>query len=104
MNSNISMNQEKIYPVIKCPHCGHGYAPAELFHPTDFAGYPTTVLRDALGKILYQEYREGYEPALSAEYICDGCNKKFLVEVEISYKSKKESEELDFSETTVSLL
>lgn len=104
MNSNLINNQEKTYPVIKCPHCQYGYAPAELFHPDDYAGRPTSVLRDALGKVIYQTYREGYEPTATAEYICDGCGKKFIVDVEISYKVQKEVEELDFSETSVSLL
>lgn len=96
--------EDKVYPAIKCPHCQYGYAPAELFHPHDFAGKPSTVLRDALGKILYQEYPEDYEPGMSTTYICDGCGKKFIVEPSITYKTRKEVEELDFSETSVSLL
>ena len=47
----MNQNQDTVYPVIKCPHCQYGYAPAELFHPDDFAGRPTSVLRDALGYI-----------------------------------------------------
>lgn len=100
----MDQNQDKVYPVIKCPHCQYGYAPAELFHPDDFAGRPTSVLRDALGKILYQEYKEGYEPAMATTYICDGCGKQFIVEPQVSYKTRKEAEELDFSNTSVSLL
>lgn len=100
MNQNLDIT----YPVIKCPHCQYGYAPAEIMHPDDFAGRPTSVLRDALGKVLYQEYREGYEPAASSVYICDGCGKQFIVEPQITYKVRKEVEELDFSSTTVSLL
>lgn len=104
MTSDLTNSQEKIYPIIKCPHCGWNYTPAELFHPHDYAGEPTTILRDALGKILYHDYRSGYEPEMQADYICDGCNKKFIVNMSVSYKARKESEELDFSETTVSLL
>ena len=100
----MEQNQDKIYPVIKCPHCQYGYAPAELFHPHDFAGKPISVLRDALGKVLYQEYEEDYEPGDSCTYICDGCDKQFIVEPIITYKARKEIEELDFSETSVSLL
>ena len=100
----MNQNQDTNYPVIKCPHCQYGYAPAELFHPDDFAGKPTSVLRDALGKVLYQEYREGYEPADTCTYICDGCERQFIVEPQITYKVKKEVEELDFSKTSVSLL
>ena len=54
----MNQNQDKAYPVIKCPHCQYGYAPAEVLHPHDFMGKPTSVLRDALGKVLYQEYAE----------------------------------------------
>jgi DNA-directed RNA polymerase subunit RPC12/RpoP len=100
----MNQNQDKVYPIIKCPHCQHGYAPAEIFHPHDFAGIPTSVLRDALGKVLYQEYKEDYEPGMATSYICDGCGKQFIVEPQITYKVKKESEELDFSNTSVSLL
>lgn len=95
---------QKIYPVIKCPHCGFGYAPAEVMMPSDFLGKPESVIRDALGKVLYQEYEEGYEPGMSENYICDNCDKPFIIEPIITYKVKKEAEELDFSTQTVSLL
>ena len=100
----MSQTQDKIYPVIKCPHCQYGYAPAEIMHPHDYAGKPTSVLRDALGKVLYQEYPEGWEPAAMSTYVCDNCGKQFVVEPVITYKVKKEIEELDFSNTSVSLL
>ena len=100
----MNQNQDKTYPVIKCPHCQYGYAPAELLHPHDFMGKPNSVLRDALGKVLYQEYAEGYEPEDISTYICDGCGKQFIVEPQVTYKVRKEIEELDFSETSVSLL
>lgn len=96
--------QDKVYPVIKCPHCSCGYAPAEIMYPTDFTGRPESVIKDALGKVLYQEYEEGYEPSMASSFICDQCNKPFVVEPIITYKVRKEVEELDFSEQTVSLL
>lgn len=92
------------FPVIKCPHCGWEYRPADLFMPDDGIGRPTTVIRDALGKIIYQEYEEGREPNLSAKYICDNCDKQFVVDQIITYKASKEVEELDFSDPYVSLL
>ena len=96
--------QQKKWPVIRCPHCGMEFAPAEIFMPGDLIGEPTTVLRDALGKIIYQEYDEGSEPAQVGHYVCDECGKSFIVEPVIMYKVKKEDEAKDFSELSSSLL
>ena len=52
----MEQNQKKNYPVIRCPHCGGEYTPADIFMPGDLIGKPKTVIRDALGKIIYQEY------------------------------------------------
>lgn len=95
---------ENNFPVIKCPYCGHQYVPAEIMMPIDFIGKPNTVLRDALGKIIYQDYVEDYEPSQKETYICDSCNHQFIVEPVVTYKVRKEAEELDFQETSVSLL
>lgn len=92
------------WAVIKCPYCGHQYVPAEIMMPIDFIGKPNTVLRDALGKIIYQDYIEDYEPSQKETYICDSCNHQFIVEPVVTYKVRKEAEELDFQETSVSLL
>lgn len=95
--------------IIKCPHCGWEYEPAEILFPDKLLGGPTNVIRDALGHIIYTEYRpnrhgEGEDaPELTEEYYCDNCNKPFIVEVDISFKSGPQDEELDFSDTTVSL-
>lgn len=98
-------NQEqKKWPVITCPHCGYQYSVAEIFMPGDLIGKPKTVIRDALGKIIYQEYDPEKEPAQSEKYFCDNCDKPFIVEPVIVYKVKKEAEELDFTESYVSLL
>lgn len=99
----MEQNQKK-WPTIKCPHCGYEYVPSEIFLPGDFLGRPESLIRDALGKIIYLEYREGYEPLQSEQYICDSCDKPFVVEPVITYKVKKEIEELDFSKECVSLL
>jgi hypothetical protein len=72
--------------------------------PGDFLGRPESLIRDALGKIIYLEYEEDETPLQSEQYICDCCDKPFVVEPVISYKVKKEIEELDFSSNTVSLL
>lgn len=62
------------------------------------------MLRDALGKVVLADYEEGYSPEQAAKYVCDYCNKPFVVEPTVSYKVKKEAEELDFSSDTTSLI
>ena len=99
------MDQNKTkWAIIKCPHCGYNYVPAEIMMPSDFAGKPDSIVRDALGKIIYHEYPEDYEPSMTQTFICDGCGKQCIVEPIITYKIKKEAEEFDFSEPYVSLL
>ncbi len=95
---------QKKWLTIKCPHCGQEYAPSEIFMPGDFLGRPESLIRDALGKIIYLEYDEDDMPLQSEQYICDSCDKPFVVEPVITYKVKKEIEELDFSNDMVSLL
>jgi DNA-directed RNA polymerase subunit RPC12/RpoP len=99
----MEQNQKK-WPTIKCPHCGYEYTPAEVLYPESLLGKPDSIIRDALGKIIYLEYAEGDEPCQSEKYICDNCDKPFIVEPVITYKVRKETEELDFTETFVSLL
>ena len=72
--------------------------------PGDLIGEAKTVIRDALGKIIYQEYEADSEPNQSEKYFCDNCDKPFIVEPVITYRVKKEVEELDFSSTYVNLL
>lgn len=67
-------------------------------------GRPKDIIRDALGKILYVTYENDQEPALQEEYICDNCDRPFVVDCTISYKAKAQDEELDFSTTETSLL
>ena len=80
------------------------FTPADIFMPGDLTGEPKTVIRDALGKIIYLEYDKDSEPMSSEKYFCDNCDKPFIVEPVITYKVKKEAEELDFTEKYVSLL
>lgn len=96
--------QQKKWPTIKCPHCGREYAPAELFVPGELIGAPTEIIRDAIGKIVYQEYGEDDAPTQETRYRCDGCGKPFVVEPIVTYKVKKEDEALDFDEQSVSLV
>lgn len=91
-------------PVIKCPHCGYEYLPGEIFMPNNFLGQPRHIVRDALGKILYEEYIEDKELVSTEKYVCDSCNKTFITEAIISFKTKAEEEELDFSSEFTSLI
>ena len=72
--------------------------------PGDLVGTPDSIVRDALGKTIYVDYEEDAAPLASESYICDGCGKAFVVEPVIQYKVKKQVEELDFGEESVSLL
>ena len=90
--------------MIRCPHCGYEYAPAEIFMPGDLVGNPETVIRDALGKVIYQEYDDEDLPAQVEHYVCDNCGKPFIVEPVITYKVRKEDEASDFSDLSASLL
>jgi len=90
--------------IIKCPYCGWEYTAADIFMPGDLIGKPTDVVRDALGKILYQYFEEGEEPEHAEHFICDNCDRTFVVEPVVSYKVHKEEDALDFSTTEASLL
>lgn len=99
----MEQNQKK-WPIIKCPHCGYEYTPAEILYPENLLGKADSVIRDALGKIIYQDYDTELEPMQSEKYFCDGCGQLFVVEPIITFKVKKEAEELDFTSDYVSLL
>lgn len=92
-------------PVIRCPHCGAEYLPGEIYMPGSLIGQPDDIVKDAVGKIIYEDYStEAREPDMIERYICDYCEKPFVVEATITYKSMKESPEKDFSTQYVSLL
>ena len=44
-----------IWTAVKCPHCGYEHELSEILMPGDLIGRPETVIRDALGKIIYVE-------------------------------------------------
>ena len=92
-------------PVIRCPHCGAEYLPGEVYLPGALIGQPTDVVRDSLGKILYEDYEpETREPDLTEHFVCEYCDKPFIVEATVTYKTREESPEKDFSTKYVSLL
>lgn len=97
-------NTEQKLQVIKCPHCGYEYLPGELFLPNNFLGQPKKPIRDALGKILYVEYYEDKELDTTTKYICDNCDKLFITETTMTFKTKAEEEELDFTTEYTSLI
>ena len=90
--------------IITCPHCGAQYVAAEIFYPGELVGKSETVIRDALNKVIYQEYYEDEEPCQIERYVCDHCGKPFVVEPTVSFKVRKEEEENDFSNLSSSLL
>ena len=90
--------------LIKCPHCGWEYVPAEILYPENLTGKPTSVVRDALGKIIYVGYEEGQKPDFHEKYICDNCGQQFVVETDLVCKTMKEEEALDFQNQSTSLL
>ena len=92
-------------PVIRCPFCGAEYLPGEIYMPGSLIGQPDEIVRDGLGKIIYEDYyTETREPDMIERYICDQCNKPFVVEATITYKTREEEAEKDFSTQYVSLL
>lgn len=90
--------------IIKCPHCGANYLPGEIYMPGALIGQPDDIVKDSLGKILYEDYREGKEPDMIEHFICEICNKPFVVEATVTYKTSAEAPEKDFTEQYVPLI
>ena len=91
--------------LIKCVHCGAEYLPGEIYMPGSLIGQPTDVVKDSLGKILYEDYDPvSREPNMTEQFICDYCEKPFIIEANVTYKTKEESPENDFQNKYVSLL
>lgn len=91
-------------PVIRCPHCGAEYLPGEIYMPGSLIGQPYEVIRDSFGKIIYEDYEPINEPDMIERYICDQCDKPFIIEATVTYKTREEAPEKDFSTQYVSLL
>ena len=91
--------------IIKCPHCYAEYLPGEIYLPGSIIGQPDEVIRDSFGKIIYEDYfTDSRRPDSVEHFTCDYCDKPFVVEAVITYKSKEEAPEKDFSTKYVSLL
>lgn len=91
--------------LIKCPHCGAEYLPGEVYMPNAIIGQPDEVVRDALGKIIYEDYdTPEREPDTVEHFTCEYCDKPFIIEATVTYKTKEEAPENDFKTEYVSLL
>ena len=97
-------NTSRKSPIIKCPHCGAQYLAAEIYMPGAFLGRPEDLVKDSLGKIIYEDYRDSQEPDMIEHFTCEFCDKPFVVEATITYKTMAEEPEKDFSQQYVSLL
>lgn len=90
--------------IIRCPFCGAEYLPGEIYMPGSLIGQPEEVVKDSLGKIIYEDYTPIKEPDMIEHFICDYCDKPFVVEATVTYRAKEEAPEKDFSTKYVSLL
>ena len=91
--------------LIKCPFCGAEYLPGEIYMPGSLIGQPDEVVKDSLGKIIYEDYyTPAREPNSIEHFTCEYCEKPFIIEATVTYKTKEEAPEKDFKEQYVSLL
>jgi hypothetical protein len=97
-------NTSRKTPIIKCPHCGAQYLPGEIYMPGALIGQPEDVVKDSLGKLLYEDYPDGKEPDMIEHFVCEYCDKPFVIEATVTYKSMAEAPEADFKNQYVSLL
>jgi hypothetical protein len=72
--------------------------------PGAFIGRSEDIVKDSFGKIIYEDYQPGREPSMIEHYICDYCDKPFVIEATITYKATVEEPEKDFSTQYVSLI
>ena len=90
---------------IKCPFCGAEYLPGEIYMPGSLIGQPDEVVKDCLGKVIYEDYyTESREPDMTEHFTCKYCDKPFIVEATITYKTREEAPERDFKSKYVSLI
>lgn len=98
-------NTTRKTPIIKCVHCGAEYLPGEIYLPGSLIGQPDEIVKDSFGRILYEDYTtELREPDMIEHFTCEYCNKPFVIEANITYKTKEESPERDFQSQYVSLI
>lgn len=91
--------------VIRCPHCGAEYLPGEIYMPGSLIGQPDELVKDSLGRILYEDYSTpDKEPDMEERFVCEYCEKPFIIEATVTYKTKEELPEKDFQTQYVSLI
>lgn len=91
--------------VIRCPLCGAEYLPGEIYMPGSLIGQPDEIVKDSFGRILYEDYGTATrEPDMIEHFTCEYCEKPFVIEAAITYRTKEEAPENDFSTKYVSLL
>jgi hypothetical protein len=90
--------------IIRCPYCGSEYLPGEIYLPGSLIGQPDDIVKDSLGKIIYEDYLEDRKPDMVEHFTCDYCEKPFIIEASVTYKTREELPENDFTTNYVSLL
>ena len=70
--------------IIKCPKCNYEYLPGEIYNPDDFLGQPKDIKRDIDGNI---DYYFGVAQNLQEKFICEKCNKPFIVKCKMEFES-----------------
>lgn len=78
--------------IIRCPHCGYEYVPSEIFYPDTILGKAKDIIRDESGHI---EFYLGDKPMYVEEYICDNCEKSFIVQADINFITSTDSIDFD---------
>jgi hypothetical protein len=73
--------------------------------PGSLIGQPDEVIRDAFGKIIYDDYySELRKPDYVEHFVCEKCERPFVVEATVTYRTKEEVAEKDFTTQYVSLI
>ena len=75
--------------LIRCPHCGAEYLPAEIFYPKYLLGMPSDIEKSTTGKITSYN---GTSMCLAEEYNCDFCNTTFIARASVSFSTRKVEE------------
>lgn len=78
--------------LIKCPHCGAEYLPNEIFIEGGLLGDAHNILKTSLGQVI--SFKGNYLD-LNETYVCDYCNKPFIIVGKVSFETfaKQEFEE-----------
>ena len=101
----INKEEKKKFLVI-CPHCSAQFLPGEIYMPGAFIGRPVEVIRDPLGMLVYADYKKIENmPNRTEQFICEYCNKPFIVKATpMIFKTEEVAEEEDFSTEYVPLI